>query len=395
MAAPCRHTEPVSGGTAPERADLFLGIDLGWTTGWTGVAAVDDTGRLIASNRVRTDDEIAGWIQDQSGHVVVAAVDAPLIVPNETGQRVPETLIARTFGAFGASPHTSNRRKFGGEQPRALRLAERFGWTVDPETPTGEDGTVCIEVYPHPAMVGLFELGYRLDYKKGNDERRGPGFADLAGHLEAVEALDLAGSARWQQIRRTIASPMRGDLNRVEDEIDAILCAHLAWLWRHRREAFHVYGSATDGYIVAPPPPSHRPVRPTAAPRPSQSTEALHTFERQVSGRPTGYSSGEHERRWKENVASAFSGCSLPADARVQLQMDFLLGPEQAGNNEPDLDNLIKSTIDAFIGVIGARPRYSGPKQADDVRVDRITAAKRHVKEGEDPGAHIWVAPIR
>lgn len=38
---------------------LFLGLDLGCTTGATGVAAVDDAGRLPASGRVRTDDEIA------------------------------------------------------------------------------------------------------------------------------------------------------------------------------------------------------------------------------------------------------------------------------------------------------------------------------------------------
>jgi len=37
---------------------LFIGLDLGWTSGATGLAAVDDTGRLTGSGRVRTDDEI-------------------------------------------------------------------------------------------------------------------------------------------------------------------------------------------------------------------------------------------------------------------------------------------------------------------------------------------------
>lgn len=48
------------------------------------------------------------WLQDR-GRVAAAAVDAPLIVPNETGQRVPEGPIGPAFGAFGASAHTSNR----------------------------------------------------------------------------------------------------------------------------------------------------------------------------------------------------------------------------------------------------------------------------------------------
>jgi predicted RNase H-like nuclease len=244
---------------------VFLGLDLGWTTGATGVATVDHGGRLVASGRVLTDDEIVAWVGERAGEVVVAAVDAPLVVPNETGMRVPERLMARTFGAFGASAHVSNKAKFNGEAPRAMRLAERLGWSVDPATPTGGDKTVCLEVYPHPAMVGLFELGYRLDYKKGNQARRAPGFAELLEHLEAVAELRLAHNPRWSVLRETVAAPKPGDLNRVEDELDAILCAHLAWLWHHRRDALQVYGSMQEGYIVAPPPPKHRPLRPVSS----------------------------------------------------------------------------------------------------------------------------------
>src|SRR5687768_2617373 len=116
------------GSRADLKEPLFLGIDLGWTSGATGLAAVDEAGRLTGSERVQTDDEIVAWIAAQPGEVVVAAVDAPLIVPNETGQRVPERLIGQAFGGFGASAHTTNRRKFGGEAPRAMRLADRLGW---------------------------------------------------------------------------------------------------------------------------------------------------------------------------------------------------------------------------------------------------------------------------
>ncbi|WNB86097.1 DUF429 domain-containing protein [Cellulomonas sp. ATA003] len=247
---------------------LFVGIDLGWSSGGTGLAAVDDTGRLTASARVRTDDEIDDWLTAQHGHVAVAAVDAPLVVPNETGQRVAERLIGRTFGAFGASAHTSNRARFGGADARAMRLARRFGWDVDPSTsPADATGGVCIEVYPHPAMVGLFGLDYRLDYKKGNAARRSPGFAQLVGHLESVPELGLPGQPRWEELRRTVAAPRPGDLNRAEDELDAILCAHLAWLWAHRPGDLHVYGDVHEGYIVAPPPPTHRPRRPATARR--------------------------------------------------------------------------------------------------------------------------------
>jgi predicted RNase H-like nuclease len=62
-------------------------------------------------------------------------------------------------------------------------------------------------------------------------------------------------------LRRIVAAPQRGDLTRIEDEIDAILCAHLAWLWHRHPESLQVYGSLAEGYIVAPPPPTLLPDR--------------------------------------------------------------------------------------------------------------------------------------
>ena len=250
-----------SAAPSPSAGPLFLGLDLGWTTGPTGVAVVDDTGRLVDSVRVRTDDEIARWIAPVQDRLAVAAVDAPVVVPNEEGHRPAERLLGRAFGAFGASAHVANRRRLGGE-PRAMRLARRFGWDVNPDRGTGDGRPVCIEVYPHAALVGLFRLGYRIGYKTGGATRRRAGFDELVHHLESVPELALTDNERWRWLARTAAAPAPGDLDRIEDEIDAVVCAHVAWLWRHRREQLQVYGSADDGFIVAPPPPSHRPVRP-------------------------------------------------------------------------------------------------------------------------------------
>ncbi|SFL71676.1 Endodeoxyribonuclease RusA [Geodermatophilus ruber] len=274
-----------------------------------------------------------------------------------------------------------------------MRLAQHFGWAVDPRTPTGGDVGVCIEVYPHPALVGLFELPYRLDYKKGNDQRRAPGFRLFVQHLESIPELALLSNPRWAELKQALAAPRRGDLTRVEDELDAIVCAHLAWLWHHRRSALEVYGDVEVGYIVAPPPPLHRPQQPersgglASVPTPGR-------FERVVRGRPTGYSAGVNEQRWKADLRSAFSGCTLPAGCRVQVELEFLLGQDQRGRNEPDLDNLIKAAIDALDGVLGVRTGTGLRVEADDVRVDRIAASKRHAGENEDPGARITVAEL-
>jgi predicted RNase H-like nuclease len=115
-------------------------------------------------------------------------------------------------------------------------------------------------------MVGLFSLPYTLPYK-GKKGR------DLAGLQAAYEVLldsmerhllelALPRNDRWAQLRTTAANPQRkADLERIEDEIDAIVCAHLAWLWSNRPGVLQVYGDVTTGYIVAPPPPEHPPMR--------------------------------------------------------------------------------------------------------------------------------------
>lgn len=242
-------------------AALSLGMDLAWSSGRTGLALVDAAGRLLDSASVRTDDEIAAWVTPHLGSIAVVGVDAPLVVPNETGNRAAERELGRAYGSFGAGAYPANRTLLGGE-PRAERLARRFGWAVDPATPVGAGRTLCLEVYPHPALVALFGLPYRLDYKKPPLARRLPGFGALLGHLESVPELALEGSARWREIRAVVADPRPGDLDRVEDEVDAVLCAHLAWLWQHRPSSLMVYGSATAGYIVAPPRPGHPAVRP-------------------------------------------------------------------------------------------------------------------------------------
>lgn len=118
------------------------------------------------------------------------------------------------------------------------------------------------------------------------------------------------------------------------------------------------------------------------------------SVEREVLGRPTGYAGGENEQRWKAAVRDAFADVTLPGPARIQLEVDFVLTAQQRGRREPDLDNLIKSTLDALEGVLGERKGTGVRVEADDVRVDRILASKRHAREGEQPGARISVSEL-
>jgi predicted RNase H-like nuclease len=130
---------------------------------------------------------------------------------------------------------------------------------MDPARPGTVERPACIEVYPHPAMVALFGLDRVIPYKGKSGrsvEFRRAAFADLVRHLEAREPLALGSSARWADIRAAVDHAARQvDLDRLEDEIDAVFCAHLAWLWHHEGDSMTVYGDLATGYIVTPPPP--------------------------------------------------------------------------------------------------------------------------------------------
>ena len=236
-------------------------------TGPDRARGLDEDGRLVASTAVVTDDQIAAFVEAHTFGTVVAAIDAPLIVPNATGSRVAEKLVSREFGPYNAGAYPSNRSRALFDPPRAETLARRFGWDPDPTTPPGRNRSVAIEVYPHPAMVVLFGLPTVLPYKakRGRDVAGlRTAFLALLDHLERVcdEPLRLTTSPRWAEIRSAVDSAGRiVDLDRVEDEVDAVLCAYLAWLWgtgspddaraRRRRRRLHRRPGPPVGPFVA------------------------------------------------------------------------------------------------------------------------------------------------
>ncbi|GAB3594149.1 hypothetical protein GCM10027446_17580 [Angustibacter peucedani] len=252
--------------TEPRTPWWCAGLDLAWgTRARTGCAVVSSSGALIDSCAVRSDDEIAAFLGPYLGDLLSVGVDAPLVVANATGSRAAERLLGADYRRFGAGAYPSNRGIAHLDPPRGGELARRFGWDVDPLVRPAPGRPTAIEVYPHPATVALFGLPVTLKYKAKRGRSvtyRQEQFELLCSGLETVGPLLLQASARWAELREAVRSATRQvDLERVEDEIDAVLCAHLAWLWVVAPESLRLYGDpvagyAATGYIVAPPPPS-------------------------------------------------------------------------------------------------------------------------------------------
>ena len=118
-------------------------------------------------------------------------------------------------------------------------------------------------MYPHPATVALFRLGRTLKYKDKQGRNVTQLRTELLRLMEDVEGLAQARyRARrrprdWRQLRSTVETAERkSELRRVEDPVDAVVCAYVAMYATRRPAAVTVYGDVATGYIVTPTLPS-------------------------------------------------------------------------------------------------------------------------------------------
>ena len=179
----------------------------------------------------------------------------------QTGSRLCEKLIGRYFGSYGASCHSTNtgNRAFA-DGGRALRLAAALGLEIDPASASQRR---AIEVYPHPAIVALFGLPSILRYKakRGRDlEMRRAELLRLLALIGSLEddqvRLRVQGCAAWRQICQSVeTATTKAALGRVEDSIDAVVCAHIARVAGLRADRVRVLGTVRDGYILTPVTP--------------------------------------------------------------------------------------------------------------------------------------------
>lgn len=243
----------------------MIGVDLAWgTRNDSGLCVVED-GHVLDSACLRSDEEIEAWIRTWAADEMLVAFDAPLIVRNRHGRRACESVLASAFAAEHAGPFPANLTLLRGDV-RAHRLARRLKLSVAPTALARRPLRAAIEVYPHPALVVLLERAERLAYKakQGRDlDVRHAAMCELAQGLENFKRfeppLDVTTSSRWALLLATCHTRPSGvALKRLEDELDAYVCAYIGWYhlaWAGRRSL--TIGDGTHGYIVVPVTPRH------------------------------------------------------------------------------------------------------------------------------------------
>jgi predicted RNase H-like nuclease/ppGpp synthetase/RelA/SpoT-type nucleotidyltranferase len=256
----------------------FVGVDLAWGGRKpTGLAVLDEQGRLVHVSATMTDDEITAALAPYVETDCLVAIDAPLIVTNPTGNRPAEAALNRDFARFDAGAHPSNTAKPElRDQPRGARLAARLGLDLNPRSGRARR---AIEVYPHPATVALFRLGRTLKYKNRPGRDLEQLRAELIVLLSLIEGLAGADPAlvvdgpEWQELRTAVAAAVRkSELRVVEDQVDAVVCAYVALFATRRPEQTTTYGDFETGYIVTPTLPADL----AATPRGQRQAAVVH-----------------------------------------------------------------------------------------------------------------------
>ncbi len=244
---------------------FFVGVDLAWSeNNPTGIATVkyeNGAGKVVSTKTVVTDEEIVEYVEEEVGtDYGIITVDAPLLVPNETGRRIAEELTGKLFRKYDAGAHPANRKRLSQWTGRVrgediVEELEDIGFEHDPYLDEEEKCRKVVEVYPHPSMVVLFELDGILKYK--NKPGRDYDFLWREFHKYQKNLIELEDSDPALQIPKKISEKeldgVKGkELKNYEDILDAIFSAYIGLYYWKKPENCAVLGNTDEGYIMTP-----------------------------------------------------------------------------------------------------------------------------------------------
>ncbi|TVP56854.1 MAG: DUF429 domain-containing protein [Nodularia sp. (in: Bacteria)] len=239
----------------------FIGIDLGWKSQPSGLCCLELIAgqlQILDLDRLEFIADILTWIDQtvEPNEPAIIGVDAPTLIPNAIGSRLPDKLTHKYFGKYHAGCYPANQNLPFAERTVNFGLElESRGFAHAPTIDPQKLGRYQIEVFPHPAIVNLFKLERILKYKKGRINERRLELIKLQNYIldilptltPSLCTLRLCGSFT-SEIPTTGAA-----LKAAEDKLDSLICAYVAahwWYWGKQRNL--VLGDRTTGYIVIP-----------------------------------------------------------------------------------------------------------------------------------------------
>jgi predicted RNase H-like nuclease len=241
----------------------FIGMDLAWRSekNPSGGAVLKGDRRcarlMDVTASLASSSAVLSYIENHATASTCVAIDAPLFIRNQKGQRPCETLIGKQYVARHAACHSSNLSLY--PQAASVQLVSKLvsrGFRHAPDLAHPKNQRVLLEVYPHPALLELFRLPRIIKYKKGNIARKRSGQRELQERLKELSrfAPPLESTPMLSKFLAKNTNSLRGaELKANEDGLDAIVCAYIAyyyWFWGPCRS--RLFGDVDSGYIIVP-----------------------------------------------------------------------------------------------------------------------------------------------
>ena len=183
------------------------------------------------------------------------ALDLPLSRKRITGRRVSDQEVSKSYGSKGAAAYTPTKNRPGRISKDTFAALQKRGYLFAGADVSPGQKPVFLETYPHPAIIELLNLPYRLEYKVS---KRGKYWREetplkrwellldsfkklwmgLEEHLTDLESV-LPKPVVLSQAKYYVA-PYKG----YEDALDALVCAWVAL--QFFKENCNAYGDETS-----------------------------------------------------------------------------------------------------------------------------------------------------
>ena len=251
----------------------FIGIDLAWTyKNETGLCILDGSGKIdYLDAQVYTDEDMVEIIKKYADEDLCIAVDAPLVLENETGAREADRLLSKAkINGNQVKLFMANRNFFikHYKQVRGEVLAGKIKKALDDSgtrnTKFGflakDNQNTLIETFPTGIICGLFPEIYPVKYKVKGKVPYADSNAALHKILKRICQIErdenkvngLIEHFDFEDKKNIREKVTRKTHKHIEDKMDAFLSAYgLYSIYKGEADPLS-FGEIHDGFITIP-----------------------------------------------------------------------------------------------------------------------------------------------
>ncbi|MBC8237319.1 MAG: DUF429 domain-containing protein [Helicobacteraceae bacterium] len=221
--------------------DIYIGIDLAWgEKNLSGFCVLishpkSKSLKILDIQLLKSIDEIVKEIQKYEEHKVYVGVDAPLVVPNESGNREIEKNFNKDFAKYKISMLPANRKILKKHSPN-IRSEELYKKLVASGFKRDfKNDKVLFEVYPNATIAMLFNNHKILPYKR----KKGRNTEFIREQLDIYKKYLSKVVSAHPLLKVDIRECKGQKLKDYEDTLDSLVCGYSMYHCRFNEARFY------------------------------------------------------------------------------------------------------------------------------------------------------------